>query len=178
MYYTDILFKLRCASQLLSSNLFPNTKEWEESWGMYQAVKKAVGTQILGNKRVMLVSVGDGHTPRTAALFACMSRWKCVSIDPCLRLKDYGIDRLKLVRDKVENVSLDYEGDYLIIVGVHAHISLKDTLRSIRPIGNTQRHLFFMPCCFQSDLDIRPHDRFQDKHIHSPHNWIEVWNKI
>lgn len=177
-YYVDMIMKLRCAPDLLARRLFPNAKEWEESFGMFQAVKSVVGTKELGRRDITLVSVGDGHTPRTAALFAHMSAWQCISIDPQLRQKEYKISRLQTFRSKVEDLKLHYGGHHLIIVGVHAHISLQKTLNSILPANFTRRSLFFMPCCVKSDLPVPPDKVIVDRHIRSPHNEIQVWNAV
>jgi hypothetical protein len=65
--------------------LFPDAKELTASFAINAAVRTHLAsTHPASDERVTLVAVGDGNTPRTAALFAFLTRWHCVAIDPIL----------------------------------------------------------------------------------------------
>ena len=90
--YLDDFIKLACAPKLLKLRMFPDCKEIAESMAVWYAV---VRTEVLNEQREpvrageapdTVVVVGDGVTPRTAALFAFRApQWRCVSVDPMLR---------------------------------------------------------------------------------------------
>jgi len=79
--YINEFVKLKCAPDLLAWGVFPNAKEITESMAMYHAVKNYVPFD-LHDEEINLVVVGDGKSPRTAALFAVMTKWTCYSVDP------------------------------------------------------------------------------------------------
>lgn len=87
-YLNDFVADLRCASDLLDMKLYPDAKEVSESMGLYNAtffslLKKIDDVQDVDG----IVVVGDGATPRTAAMFALRNaKWSVYSIDPMMRL--------------------------------------------------------------------------------------------
>ena len=81
--YVNEMLRLGCAPELLRLRLFPDAKELTETFAVHEAVRSRLGGAYpLTDDTVTLVAVGDGNTPRTAALFAFLTRWHCVSIDP------------------------------------------------------------------------------------------------
>jgi hypothetical protein len=66
----DELVRLGCAPELLSMKLFPDSKEITESMAMFNAVRQLEGFEQEGEEVDGIVCVGDGMSPRTAALFA------------------------------------------------------------------------------------------------------------
>jgi hypothetical protein len=91
--YIDEFLSLDCASKLVDLKLFPDGKEVTESISIYTALRKYFPTVLEGKAQDgdMLIVVGDGVTPRTAALlsFMCGSKgWTCCSIDPMMRFDD------------------------------------------------------------------------------------------
>ena len=88
-YVTELL-KLACAPELVRLRLFPDAKELTESFAANNAArsflwsKNAAGRARVdpADAAVTCVAVGDGNTPRTAALFAFLTRWHCVAVDP------------------------------------------------------------------------------------------------
>ena len=80
-------FKMGSAPLLMSENIFPNIKEITESMGAFVAIHEHLiknGIDRNSNK-VDVYAIGDGHSPRTAALIACLTKWNCISIDPQMR---------------------------------------------------------------------------------------------
>lgn len=83
--YVNECLRLACAPELMRLRLFPDAKELTESFAINAAVRTHLAsTHPASDERVTLVAVGDGNTPRTAALFAFLTRWHCVAIDPIL----------------------------------------------------------------------------------------------
>ena len=87
-YVTELL-KLACAPELVRLRLFPDAKELTESFAANNAARSFLyprgaerGRVDPADAAVTCVAVGDGTTPRTAALFAFLTRWHCVAVDP------------------------------------------------------------------------------------------------
>ena len=159
MKYADSLLKAH--PNLIKYKIYPNYKEWTESYGMLNYVRDILGIRELSNHH-SIVSVGDGHKPRTAALFATNSCWECVSVDPNLKIKKYPFKRLTLCRSKIEDLRLQCD----IAVMVHAHVKPSIVIESTPNL----KHLFMMPCCV--DIDVPYDTKKIDSNITSPHNII------
>ena len=70
--HAEEFWRLRCAPDLLLSGLFPNMKEITESMAAFAAAHRwapKLGLS-LSDPGVAVAVVGDGSTPRTAALAA------------------------------------------------------------------------------------------------------------
>ena len=82
----DTFLRWECGRTLLGMNLFPNMQEISESMACLAAVTEqlADGQPLLADSDVVAIVIGDGRTPRTAALLAMRTRWTVVSIDPAL----------------------------------------------------------------------------------------------
>lgn len=176
--YLNEFIKLdQSASDMLHLGIFPNAKEITESYGAFNAVRTKLKQYKLGDPEVTVVSVGDGRTPRTATLFAFRTKWQCVSIDPLLNKNkipywESNIQRLKCYPNMVEDLDLIY--DKLIIVMVHSHANLINTLDHIRaPV----RSVVGIPCCKAYKHEIRPKE-YRDAGIWSPKNLVKVWRTI
>ena len=176
--YIHQFFNLSVAPKLLEIKLFPDAKEFTESMGAFKAVKNYIMNENINQKsKVKLVVVGDGTTPRTAGLFAVMTRWDCYSIDPALKEnKVYAIDRLKTFKNKIEEVKINCDGDICVLVCVHSHAMLSECVKSIN--NCKELHIVNIPCCFESDLNIEPNHTFKDKGIYSEKNLIEIYKKV
>lgn len=178
-HYFDEFVKLKCAPDLLALELFPNGKEITESFGAYNAVRNYIlpKTNIkLSQEDVDLVCVGDGCTPRTAAIFAFRSKWNCYSIDPALRMKDYSkIKRLTLYNKKVEEMEFSTNNP-LIIVMVHSHATIKNTLAHVR--STKERHLVTIPCCIPHEIPNKTYLGYMDTGIMSEKNTVKIWMNI
>ena len=70
---------------------FPNVKEITESMAAYAHTSKHILSRFhdslaQGDVKDAILCVGDGSTPRSAALFALFfPNWECYSIDPQLQ---------------------------------------------------------------------------------------------
>ena len=152
--YLDEYLQLKCSSLLLELNLFPNAGEITESFGIYNAFRRyiqpSLPTRQTSKGRNCIICVGDGVTPRTAAVFALrLPGWEAIAIDPIMRggpaiQKDSSrqpkavdctqtwtkIQHLKAVRAKIQDVLI--ECDSAIVILLHAHVTLLDAIEAIR----------------------------------------------
>ena len=82
----DAFLRSDSGVECLRHGLFPNAQEISESMACLAAVTERLrGVVTLGSPRTLAVVVGDGRTPRTAALLALRApSWRVVSIDPAL----------------------------------------------------------------------------------------------
>jgi hypothetical protein len=179
--------RLRCASDLLALGLFPDAKEITESVAAYQAVMRNCSF-LEDDKDVTCVCIADGATPRTAALFAFMTKWQVISIDPALREKGSdrwkSIQRLTLIKDFVENIPHRF-ADKLVIVGVHAHNYEKRPAKgeekniltsTIIKITAKEYFVVTLPCCHDLQIPGRNPDlEYFDPGIWSDKNLVRIW---
>ncbi len=171
-FYSEI-FKLASMPSLLP--LFPNIKEWTESLAAFYAVSQHF-QDAFSDENVHVACVGDGSTPRTAAMFALRTAWNCFSIDPMLKPKPFhaGIKRLNVVPRKIQDFHLDVER--LIIVCVHSHAPVSSTLSSLKA---TRRSMVFIPCCSNSGkMPDNAKFVYDDERILSEKNKVYVWDQI
>ena len=177
--YIQEFFKLKCAPDLLGWHLFPNAKEVTESMAAFRGVMDFIATKEdlkSNDPSVILISVGDGVTPRTVALFAFRTSWECYSVDPLLRVENnYHIDRLTLFKNKIEDLDMDFPDRPVIIVSVHGHAKMRDMLDHIH--GKT-RHLLTIPCCEQHTIPNKPYIGYTDSNVWSEKNEIKIWLDI
>lgn len=81
----DRFLSWECGRFLLGLGLFPDTKEISESMACMHAALERLGDAFGPSQTdTLAVCIGDGRTPRTAALLAMRTKWDCVSIDPAL----------------------------------------------------------------------------------------------
>lgn len=177
--YLQEFVKLNCAVDLLALKLFPNAKEITESMAAFRGVMDIIANAAnlkANDPNVVLVSVGDGVTPRTAALFAFRTEWRCWSVDPLLRMeKHYEINHLYLAKDKIEDVNLDFSDRPVVIVCVHSHAKMKDILAHIH---GKSRHLLTIPCCEQHTIPNKVYFGYTDDNIWSEKREVKIWMNI
>lgn len=164
--YVNRFFSLKCAPDLMP--FFPNAKEMTESFGAFFAAERYIP---MSRKQGIVICVGDGHTPRTAATFAYLTGWECYSIDPVLRPKTWNTKRLTLYPSKIQDLDLCFDEAVLICL-VHAHIGLPLCLEHIHA---PERHIVSIPCCVKQVLPNEPDVCYKDDHIWSPKNDVKVW---
>jgi hypothetical protein len=181
--HVDEFLGLRCAPELLEARLFPNGKEVTESMSAYVAVRKHVHRLCgfeFGQDDVNVLVVGDGHQPRTGALFAMRSKWSVTSVDPLLRcgstlgevnLNGIKILRLSTFRSRIEELSLDYRGRKLIIISVHSHAKNSDVVAGIK---FDTAHVVSIPCCVFQPPVSDSFVEFEDQSLWSPKNKVVV----
>lgn len=170
--------RLKCASDLLALNLFPNAKEITESMAGFDAVRRIVipNTNLkLGvGGGVTVFVVGDGSVPRTGGMFAFRSAWDVVSIDPALRRIDYKISRLTCYDKKIEDIGFVGDGTAIIVL-VHSHATISSCLENIQyPL----RHLVTIPCCVPHSLPNKKYIGYTDSNIWSEKNEVRVWLNV
>jgi hypothetical protein len=142
--YLEEFLRDKCSPDLLERKFFPNIKELTESYTAFAAVRRMFGVQAFGNPDIVLIDVGCGATPRTAALFAFKTRWKCHAVDPRLHVREYRTDRLHLCPTKIEDMVFNYPDKTVVVVAVHAHIVLDHLLDVVRA---KELAVVAMPCC-------------------------------
>lgn len=182
-YMTEFL-QLNCAPGLLESKLFPDAKELTESFGAFNAWRTYLSREFdAEDPGITLVSVGDGCTPRTAALFAFRTRWHCIAVDPEMGLSrdsktQYKIARLQHFRAKIEELRI--VAKRVIVVCVHAHVSLATTLSRIVSEDGTCACIA-IPCCnYYASIDAQEKlvPEYEDMGIISPHRTVRVWKSL
>lgn len=191
--YINEFFGMRAAADLLLLDVFPNAKEVTESFGAFMA------TRHLGVQRpsldVAAVCVGDGCTPRTAALVAFLSRWTCWSVDPRLKWEACPpehvqrtprgvhvtkVSRLGIVPTRVEEMPawVTIPQSRVIMMNVHAHVDLGLAARAVRArmtSPSARLDVIAMPCCQEQMLAVRPDIAYQDIGVWSPQRELRIW---
>lgn len=173
---------LSCAVDLMKWKVFPNAKEITESMGAFEALRK---NKLAGKGRpfeyddrdVVCICVGDGRSPRTGALVACRTAWAVYSVDPNMKLNKTSwsdINRLTLVKDKVENFSI--HAKKAIILSVHSHVGLPASIACVT--GVERLAVVAIPCCVKQELRVHADTEYRDKGIWSPCNNVKVWFNV
>lgn len=176
--YINELIKAKCAPDLLLLKLFPNAKEVTESFGAYNAVRTYIHPKYsFSDKDIIMISVGDGSTPRTAALFAFMTGWNCISIDP--RLKNthrYNqVKRLTCLNCKGEDIPKELiDGKRVVIIGVHSHGPFRKIVSNIAYVSQIVG-IVAIPCCCDMSLWREPNFEYDDENVWSGKRKVMVW---
>lgn len=171
--YLNEFLNLHCASDLVAWKLYPNVKEISESMAAYNVVRKYLWNRGFKpeDPNIRCICVGDGSTPRTAALFAVRTRWLCYSIDPKLRVhKAWNeIARLSIIRAPIESMNII---DYLptILIAVHSHANLQAAVDICKPSA-----VVAIPCCVPQILEKKPDIQYEDYGVLSPKRTVMVW---
>lgn len=181
--YLNEFFYLKCGPDLFELRLFPNPKEVTESFGAYNAYRKHLNKKFdPKDETIGLISVGDGNTPRTAAIFAFLTKWKCLSIDPQLKEKEWKISRLSTAKLRIEEskeviYSALKECNKILIVCVHSHANLDSTMRIVnKALPNVENSVISIQCCIPQIIkDNKPNFEYRDWSILSPENLVKVW---
>lgn len=169
--YVNRFIKMRCAVDLLRLKMFPDAKEITESLAMVNACSNL--PKLFDDRKrsdINVVVVGDGRRPRTAALFAHLTRWNCFSIDPIMVEEVWPIQRLKCFKKRVEDVKLHFDSP-LIIVLPHSHAKPSICLQNITTSSTLS--VINMPCCVPSDILGFKHVSYKDGRVWSPKNRID-----
>ncbi|TXH14000.1 MAG: hypothetical protein E6R03_10165 [Hyphomicrobiaceae bacterium] len=173
--YLDEFIGLKCAPTLLQTGYFPNAKEITETIGGFRPVQSLLQS-LFGDPRVVVLVVGDGHTPRTGAMFAVRTRWKVYSIDPSTSHEgDLKIRNLHVVKSKVEDFIPPKDVERIVIVGVHSHGPIDGLWNFYSSLG-VPRMAVAIPCCFDLGKGMPyPNQDYQDWNIWSPERRVMVW---
>lgn len=174
--YINEIHGCACFADMLVYKLFPNVKEITESCGAYEVVFHKTTKYALNDPAVTVVVVGDGNTPRTAAMFAMRTAYTCLSIDPRLKKDkikywENNIQRLKCYPCRVEDMTT-MTFDKLLIIAVHSHANLQTTVDKFIA---KERMVIAIPCCVAQELNYKPDMEYVDESIWSPCNTVKVW---
>lgn len=97
-----------------------------------QSRKQDRGLGVFANDdTVTLMAVGDGVSPRTAAMFAFRTQWNCVSVDPAMRSGPWHkIANLCTIPQRVQDATVSIPSPYgrVIVIMWHAHVSVRDAV--------------------------------------------------
>ena len=213
-YVTELL-KLACGPELVRLRLFPDAKELTESFAANNAArsflwsKNAAGRARVdpADAAVTCVAVGDGNTPRTAALFAFLTRWHCVAVDPeMVEWREWrkrrgvvdadddgdgdrpgvptgawgGVRRLRAFRKKIQEVRVECEKAVLVLV--HAHVSLAECLAQVQTRSG-RCSAVILPCCnwyqkLRHPEGAPPLAEYDDGSVASPQRTVRVFDDL
>ena len=185
--YTDELLTLRCAPALLQLQLFPNAKELTESFACFNAARAHLAEAFRpDDPSVLLLAIGDGLTPRTAALFAFRTSWRCVAVDPLMRAPESWGERIERLTAHRATVAAAAEAEpgggfvapRVLLVLPHAHVGLAGCLRLVR--WQVALGAVVLPCCdWYGTISTAgcgaPMHEAEDPAIVSPHRLVRVW---
>lgn len=212
-YVTEML-KLACGAELVRLRVFPDAKELTEAFAASNAIRTHLRRRYEpDDERVCVIAVGDGNTPRSAALCAFLTRWQCVAVDPeMVPWRDWrrrhgiqdaswsscddthengeteedvhgwgGVRRLQVHRRKMQEMVV--ECDRAVIVMIHAHISLKDVLASVKT-DTGECAAVILPCCnwysrlVHPDGATAPCHEYEDDAVVSPQRTVRVFSSL
>lgn len=178
--YIEEFVSLNCAPDMLALKLFPNAKEITETMACFNAVRTHIIPKYgleYRQKDVNVVVIGDGHKPRTGALFAMRTAWKVDSIDPLMDFDDNQVKRLRTWKSKIEDILyLGYGEEAAILVFPHSHARIDEMLRKI--VAKTI-HVISIPCCVPQEISgIMPDVVYKDENIWSEKNEVKIWLDI
>lgn len=172
--YLNRFFKMNTAPLLMSAKVFPNIKEITESVGAFVAIQDhLIDKCVSRTDEVDVYVIGDGHSPRTGALIACLTKWNVKSIDPQMRGEQWGIKRLETYKSKAEELSFEGNNNSAVVVCVHSHAKISDCLKMLH--GYSEIHLVNIPCCFKADIDKKPNVSYTDIGIQSEKQKVEIY---
>mmetsp|Transcript_37716 Transcript_37716/g.73078 ORF Transcript_37716/g.73078 Transcript_37716/m.73078 type:complete len:335 (+) Transcript_37716:144-1148(+) len=197
--YINEFLQCRCAPELLGLGLYPNAKEITESFSMFNTVRRHLKNEFdTRDPDVVCVVVGDGNSPRTAAMLCYRTSWQVHSIDPIMKLdgKWARTRNLTTYRAKIEDVSiLIPRGKKVLVVCMHTHVTLECCLYSLRierqsddeskedRSKKVQVGIIACPCCQFTEIQtsvfgIAPDKTYKDISLLSDKNTIHLWKNI
>ena len=188
--YLNRYIRLKASADMQALELFPNLKEIQESFSIFNVIESYIlkrDTNIDRNKEnhVLCFVVGDGTTPRTAAVINFMTKWDTISCDPIMRnpAKYAGIKRCYVRTSKGEDIAhivrerVDIiEYDYIFLIFPHSHIP--NTNEIYKHFTDKKVWIINMPCCHKKQDDYLPLKEwvsFKDDAVASPENTIKVY---
>lgn len=188
--YLNRYIKLNSSEEMQRLQLFPNAPEVTEVFSILNIIESYIlkkDTNIDRNKEnhVLCFVVGDGTTPRTAAVINFMTKWDTISCDPIMRnpAKYAGIKRCYVRTSKGEDIAhivrerVDIiEYDYIFLIFPHSHIP--NTNEIYKHFTDKKVWIINMPCCHKKQDDFLPLKEwvsFKDDAVASPENTIKVY---
>jgi len=176
--YFDEFINLKCAPDLLKCGFFPNAKELTESMAAFNAVRTYIRPHNFEDFRnTLLIDVGSGKKPRTAALFACRTMWECISIDPALNVSkhEFQFRHMQYRAEKIEDSPIFSAKSRIIVTAVHAHVDLKEVVKHVKA---PEIWIVAIPCCEPLEMDVEPDYQYADIGCWSPKNEVKIWRLL
>ncbi|ETW05749.1 hypothetical protein, variant 1 [Aphanomyces invadans] len=188
-YLDEFVGDLTCSAQMLAWGLFPDAKEVTETMGVFNAIRKLglheKDTATPDGMLDGIVVVGDGVTPRTAAMFAYRTKgWTCYSVDPIMKVStdhdkvpwDGVLANVVSVCDKIENIRIRLRK--AIVVLVHAHVTIEQAMCAIDATEIIA--VLTLPCCNwygrqEQCFGRQPDLVYDDLSILSVHREVRLW---
>ena len=173
--YVNEFVRMKCSPDLIKYELFPNVKEISESMTALVAVRKYLGAKSFGDENFTVIDAGCGRMPRTAALFAFLTRWQCYAVDPLLQMNNSNnsIKRLQKINGLIEQQRFDIDGT-CIFLAVHSHISLPIALQNVKA---KRIIIVAIPCCKPLILKkYKPVKEYEDEGCLSPKRLVRMYD--
>jgi hypothetical protein len=195
--YIDSFLRWDCGLTLLNLSMFPKndrTKEISESMACLAAVDKHLSDILhFKDEKVLCLVVGDGSTPRTAALLAFRTRWaRIISVDPALSAspelakKWEGVARLQLSSKRIQDCTFEVDDEkHVLLVLPHAHVSADVALGSLHfkpgvPLPTIS--IVQLPCCWvlwhEQVCGKHADKSFKDPAVFATARCVKVWQDV
>lgn len=188
------MFSMKCVSDIVALGIFTSAKDVSESMAAIQAASHhgLINKHDTPSYRVKCLCIGDGSTPRSAALACFTKKWDCISIDPALKDEWQGEEPKSIkglvgfrgtIEEFVIGADVDHsDHDYLVLLCVHSHARLTGSAaieKIMAMYNNIPTTLVSMPCCpkFRSHTDMGrgPDISYDDDCVFSACRKVEVW---
>lgn len=159
----------------------------------FAAVRERIrvdGAPTFGDGNMVLVAMGDGSTPRTGAMFAFRTNWRCLSVDPALKMhqdRPWGeVSNLTTIKARAQDVGLLIQPEERVLLVLwHAHVSMEDAVECLGFANGekaTRARLACISCaCCNFDetqremLGANPDEEFQDDAVPGLMRTVRVW---
>lgn len=115
--------------------------------------------KYFGNEKTVCIVPGDGIGPRTGLMFALLTKWQVISVDPIMNIGALPElpSNLTCIKGKVEDIDLKpYQGFNCVSVHVHSHANYEELWKKFEEISPNAFHIGYSnPCCvgYQHTLD-------------------------
>jgi hypothetical protein len=205
--YLDEFYNLACHVDVLQFfNNYKRTakihKELTESIGCYKAAIDMM--KLDSNEERLVIVIGDGKFPRTASIFAHMTKWTCISIDPQLDIEWFNkyssykasvgqnIRRLECINSTIEDAKIDSDKlknfQKFLVVFPHSHAKIKSSVTKLGSLfgEETTFDMINMPCCVEVPSNFRAQKfvkyneyiSYCDTNVISPKNTVHCWKNL
>jgi hypothetical protein len=171
--HIDEFLGLKCMPEIIK--FYPNSKEITEAMAVFSGIRKVhdVYPSIMGDPNILCIVPGDGVSPRVGALAAYRTKWTVHSVDPAMRQREHGIERLTLHTKKIEDCEF-IKYPTVVIMSCHSHVALDEVLKTVY----ADRYIVIaLQCCVPMKItDKLPLHEYRDVGVFSPENLIRIWS--
>jgi hypothetical protein len=139
----------------------------------FVGIRDYLGVELFRDSEITLFDIGCGKRPRSALLFAHMTKWQCVAIDPVIVDRSYKTKRITLHNKKIEDCYFKLD-NLAVIVAVHAHFDLEYILKNI----HAPRYVILaIPCCVPLKLNsYKVLKEYEDLACISPKRNVKIYD--